>query len=331
MDSSIFVLGSNSFSGASFCAHCLAQGVRVIGASRSDQPNDVFLPYRWDNRLLKYFKFLKLDLNHDLDAIVSALKAERIGIVVNFASQSMVAQSWDAPGDWFHTNVTSTVRLHDALRKLPFLERYVHISTPEVYGSTGGYIAENNNFYPSTPYAVSRAAADMSLLSFYNAYDFPVVFTRAANVYGPGQQLYRIIPRAVMYGLTGESLQLHGGGSSERSFIHIDDVSAATFSIANHAPAGESYHISTRRLISIRDLVALISDQMGIRFDDLVDNADERRGKDQTYALDDTKLRETFGWEDRVSLEEGIDQTIRWATQYIDILKTMSQSYVHKP
>ena len=103
------------------------------------------------------------------------------------------------------------------------------MTTPEVYGSTdGGWIKEHNHFAPSTPYAVSRAACDLHLHSFHQAYGFPVVFTRAANVYGPGQQLYRIIPRALLSARTGESMQLHGGGHSVRAFIHIKDVVRAT-------------------------------------------------------------------------------------------------------
>ena len=91
------------------------------------------------------------------------------------------------------------MKLHDGLRKFDWLKRYVHISTPEVYGSCEGLVKEDNPFSPSTPYAVSRAAADMSLLSFIKAYNFPVVFTRAANVYGEHQQLYRIIPRTILF------------------------------------------------------------------------------------------------------------------------------------
>ena len=112
----------------------------------------------------------------------------------------MVGESWLNPDHWMMTNVVSTVRLHDRLRSFDFLERYVHVTTPEVYGSTEGWVREDAPFNPSTPYAVSRAAGDMSLRTYFATYGFPVVFTRAANVYGPGQQLYRIIPRTILCG-----------------------------------------------------------------------------------------------------------------------------------
>jgi len=330
MSKKFFVLGSNSFSGASFSAHLLQSGYEVFGGSRSAEPHDAFLPYKWENNQ-DQFSFHQLDLNEDLKGIIDLIADEKIEYVVNFASQSMVGESWDNPGDWFRTNTLSTVLLHEELRKLPFLERYVHISTPEVYGNTSGFVKENHALNPSTPYAVSRAAGDMSLISYFRAYDFPVVFTRAANVYGPGQQLYRIIPRTILYGLTGQKLQLHGGGHSERSFIHIEDVSAATLKIALNGTLGDCYHISTPQLISIRNLVEKISSRMGLDAEDLVEVVGERQGKDQTYSLDDGKLRETLDWSDSISLDQGIDQTIDWVKSNLEKLKAQPQSYIHKP
>ena len=109
----------------------------------------------------------------------------------------MVAQSWENPVHWYKTNIISQVALHDKLRKRNFL-KYVHVTTREVYGSTDkGWIKECFDFSPST-HAVSRASCDLHLMSTFKAYNFPVVFTRAANVYGPGQQLYRIIPRTML-------------------------------------------------------------------------------------------------------------------------------------
>ena len=225
MNKKIAVIGSNSFSGASFVLSALEAGFEVVGISRSQKPHAVFLPYEFSG---KEIAFHKLDLNHDLEKIMNVIKLKKPEYIVNFAAQSMVAQSWENPDHWFNTNLVSTVRLHDELRHCDFLKKYVHISTPEVYGNCEGHIKEKNSYYPSTPYAVSRAAADMSLHTFFDSYNFPVVFTRAANVYGPGQQLYRIIPRTILYIKMGKKLQLHGGGTSERSFIHMKDVSEAT-------------------------------------------------------------------------------------------------------
>ena len=329
-DHPIFVvIGSNSFSGASFAAHLLGKGYRVVGISRSPQPDDALLPYRW-MASSGQFSFHQMDLNRDLSRICDLLEEIRPAYVVNFAAQSMVAESWANPDHWFMTNLVSTVRLHEALRKMAFLKRYVHISTPEVYGSTLGDVREDAAFNPSTPYAVSRAAADMSLRTFHSAYDFPVVYTRAANVYGPGQQLYRIIPRTVLCIRSGTKLMLHGGGASQRSFIHIDDVSDATLRVALQGHDGDSYHIATPRQITIRDLVELICDRMGTRLENVAEVVGERVGKDAAYQLNSDKIRRELGWTDHVSLEQGIEQTIAWVDANLETLKTLPQSYVHK-
>jgi dTDP-glucose 4,6-dehydratase len=329
---SLFVIGSNSISGASFIAHCLQAGRRVVGVSRSEELDPVFLPYRWlDADSQARFAFHRCDLNHDLENLLEVWRDSGAGIVVNFASQSMVAESWQHPEHWYQTNVVANVLLHDALRKSSQLTRYVHISTPEVYGTCQGTVTEHERYQPSTPYAASRAACDLHLMTFCRQYGFPVCFTRAANVYGPGQQLYRIIPRTVLAVLTGQRLQLHGGGHSVRSFIHLDDVADATLRIADHGKTGAIYHISTDRFISIRDLVAMVCERMGAEFSDVVDIVDDRPGKDAAYLLDSTRCRTELGWQDRVALEEGVDGVIRWARAHRDTLAHMPLAYQHKP
>jgi len=170
----------------------------------------------------------------------------------------------------------------------------------------------------------------MSLLSFKRAYDFPVVFTRAANVYGPGQQLYRIIPRTILYLRLGRKLQLHGGGRSLRSFIHIRDVAAGTWGAAVTGSPGEIFHLSTQRLISIRELVEQICARLGAAFADHVDIVGDRLGKDAAYMLDSEKARRMLGWNSTIDLEAGIDETISWVDKNLDALRTQSFDYVHR-
>jgi dTDP-glucose 4,6-dehydratase len=266
-----------------------------------------------------------------LTEITALLYEVKPAYVINFAAQSMVGESWQNPGDWFTTNVVSTIKLHDELRNCEFLKRYVHVSTPEVYGSCFGFVGEDFPFNPSTPYAVSRAAADFSLRAFHAAYNFPVVTTRAANVYGPGQQLYRIIPRTILFILLGRKLQLHGGGVSTRSFIHIRDVCDATYKIMQNGHNGDTYHISTSEVVSIRALVERICSKLGVKFEDHVELVGERLGKDSAYHLDSTKLRTVFGWQDNIPLEQGIDECITWVRNNFEALKASNHFYTHKP
>jgi dTDP-glucose 4,6-dehydratase len=324
------VIGSNSFSGATFIAYLIDKGQDVLGISRSQEAHECFLPYRWLSSTGR-FKFFRADLNHDLERIMEIIDGERPDYVVNFAALSMVAESWKNPDHWFMTNTVASIRLHDQLRRRDFLKKYVHVTTPEVYGSTTGFITENAPFNPSTPYAISRAATDMSLRTFFEAYNFPVVFTRAANVYGPGQQLYRIIPRTILFIKLGRKLQLHGGGHSRRSFIHMRDVSEATWRIAVNGVPGETYHISTNEIVSIRELVERVCDKMKVDFDTHVEVVGERLGKDAAYMLDSNKLRETFGWRDQISMDAGLDECIAWVESNLAVLKQQSFDYVHTP
>ena len=285
----VLVIGSNSFSGSHFVAEALAAGHAVWGVSRSAEYNHVFLPYRWPQAgsgealaTLENFSFQCIDLNTQLEELLELIDRVQPELVVNFAAQGMVAESWLNPTHWYCTNVIAQVALHDALRHKTFLQKYVHVTTPEVYGSTdGNWIKEQDKYSPSTPYAVSRAACDLHLQSFYKAYGFPVVFTRAANVYGPGQQLYRIIPRTLLSALTGESMQLHGGGNSVRSFIHIKDVVRATLQLAQEGEPGSTWHLSSQVSYSIRDIVDKICEMTETSFDAIVRKSEERMGKDQ--------------------------------------------------
>jgi dTDP-glucose 4,6-dehydratase len=323
------VIGSNSFSGAHYVDHLLESGEQVVAISRSEPPSPAFLPY------LRHgpdaAPFHQLDVNHDLEAILDVVKQHAAPTVVNFAAQSMVAQSWDHPEHWYTTNVVGMVKLHDGLRRFPFLERYVHVSTPEVYGSCEGLVKEDAPYNPSTPYATSRAACDMSLRNFFDTYGFPVVFTRAANVFGPGQQLYRIVPRTILYILLGRTLQLHGGGHSLRSFISIRDVADGTLRVARRGEPGAVYHLSTDRHIAIRDVVGEICRQMGTSFEDVVEIGDDRPGKDAAYLLDSSRARDELGWRPEQSFEDVVGETIEWVRKHLDELKAQPLDYIHQP
>jgi len=331
MPEKIAVIGSNCFSAAHFVDYALKQGNEVLGLSRSAQPEPVFLPYLWHEQLSPHFQFEQLDLNGDAERIGQRLADYRPDYVVNFAAQGMVAESWQHPDHWYQTNVVANVRLHEQLRRMDSLKKYVHVSTPEVYGSCSGLIAEDAPFNPSTPYAASRAACELHLRTFIKNYKFPVVFTRAANVYGPAQQLYRIIPRTILYILLGKKLPLHGGGHSVRSFIHIRDVADGTLRAARAGAIGEAFHLSTPLNISIREVVEKICRALEVDFSDVAEITDDRPGKDAAYLLDSAKAARDLNWNPVINLDAGIAETIDWVKRNFDILKKQPLNYIHKP
>jgi dTDP-glucose 4,6-dehydratase len=230
--------------------------------------------------------------------------------VVNFAAANIVSESWKFPSLYLSTNAVKHQQLLNAL--LECKGRYVHVSTPEVYGSRKGWIAENQRFAPSTPYAVSRAATDMMLSAYHKALGFPAIITRTANLYGPGQQEHRIIPKAFATLRSGGKLKLEGDGNSIRGFIHVRDACEATYRVCKQGVPGETYHIATKHVLTIQQLVKMICEMVGKKYGDCVESAPDRLGKDYCYMLDSAKVR-ALGWTDKIRITEGLAEYAAWS------------------
>ena len=326
MKAKIAILGSHSFSGNAYAAQVLANEP-CITVSRSLE----LLP-QFDARLKTNFQEQKLvwNINHDSTEIIKMLQENGTTTIMNFAAQSMVGQSWLNPEDWYEANLLSLAKFVKRIRNETDVNKFVHFTTPEVYGSTNGWIKENFDFAPTTPYAISRAAGDWHLRALFEQVDFPVIFTRAANVYGEHQQLYRIVPKVILCAFTRKKLPLQGGGKSIRSFIHISDVNKALDLIVSSGIAGESYHISTRELVTIHELVQKIAEYLNVELNDLVELTPDRAGKDFAYKLDSEKIRSELNWSDAINLGEGLKRTISWVERNLQELEQMSTEYIHR-
>ena len=321
------IIGSNSFYGAHFTKLLLEKKFKVIGISRSKIKKDHFLPFNKKNR---NFSFKKFDLNIDIKKILFIIKKNKPNYIINFSSQSMVNESWKSPQDWFLTNSYSVPSLYGYLNKLNFKFRLVHISTPEVYGNTKGIISENEKFNPTTPYAISRVNADFFLKNLKKEFNFNFIGTRAANIYGEFQDLYRIIPKAIYSIINKKKILLHGGGKSVRSFIHIDDVCGATYkAMIKKNNNGEFYHISSENYISIKNLIKLICKIYNYNFKDLVIDTKDRIGKDKFYKLSSKKIKK-IGWKEKISLIEGIKITGDWLLKNNNKFNKKELNYLHK-
>jgi dTDP-glucose 4,6-dehydratase len=324
------VIGSNSFSGSDFVDLLLTdKNNQVVGVSRSAEKGAVFLPYK--PHANGNFAFYQLDMNKDMPAIIDLLKSFQPEYVVNFAAQSEVAPSWEHPDQWFQTNAVSITRLANAMKDLPFLKKYVHISSPEVYGTCEGTVLESAPLNPSTPYAASKAAGDLSLFTFVKNFKLPMVMIRATNVYGAHQQLFKIIPRSVIYLKLGKTIELHGGGKAVKSYIHIRDVSQGELAAMEHGRTGEIYHLSPDRGVTVREVVETICRKLGKDFSAGTREVAERLGQDKAYVIDSTKARREFGWSTKVSLDQGIAQVVAWVDQYWNEIQREPLNYVHKP
>jgi dTDP-glucose 4,6-dehydratase len=327
----VVVLGSNSFSGSDFVDLLLDDpGYRVIGVSRSPENTSLFLPYKRRADLAR-FTFHQMDLNRDADGLLALLARERPAFVVNFAAQSEVAASWDHPEQWYETNAVSTARLGNFLCRQDWLERYLHISTPEVYGNCEGNVGEDAPMNPSTPYAASRAAAETFLQLLVRQFGLRVSLIRSSNVYGAHQQLFKIMPRAVIRIRKGEAIELHGGGTQVRSFIHIRDVSRGELAAMLHGGDGEAYNLSPDASLTIRDLVETICARMGVDAAARTTVTGARPGNDARYTIDSTKARRAFGWRPEIPLARGLDGVIAWIDDNWQRILREPLEYVHKP
>lgn len=326
----ILVIGSNSFAGSNFIDFLLSANYKVFGVSRSNEINKIFLKYK-NNKKIKNFFFNKINLNFDKDInqLIGIIKKNKIRYIVNFAAQGMVAESWITPQDWYLTNIVSNAKLINKISKLK-ISKYLNFSTPEVYGSTSKMVSERNNFQPNTPYAVSRAAQDFNLFAYYKNFNFPIAITRAANIYGPHQQTYRIITKSIISYLINKKIPLHGKGNSTRSFIFMDDVSKILHKILiDKDSIGQSFHISTKKFVTIKFLVNKIQNILKIK-KNLIINVKERDGKDLKYLLDSSKVMKRYPEIKYTSLEKGLKDTINWVSQNLDYLKKQSLNYKHK-
>ncbi|MEZ2225967.1 GDP-mannose 4,6-dehydratase [Microcoleus sp.] len=326
----IAVLGSNSFSGSDFVDLLLEDSQNeIVGISRSAEKEPLFLPYlRHKN---PNFKFHQFDFNGDMPQILQALDEFAPEYIVNFAAQSEVAPSWVHPDHWFQTNTVALAQLINHLKDRKYLQRYVHISSPEVYGTCEGNVTELSPMNPSTPYAASKAAADMLLSTYYKNFQFPLVTVRATNVYGAYQQLFKIIPRSAIYLKLGKTIQLHGGGHAVKSYIHIRDVSRGELAVMEKGKVGEIYHLSPDRGYAVREVVQTICEAMNRSFAESTETVAERLGQDAAYVIDSTKARTELGWKSEISLNDGVARVIKWVEEIWDEIEQQSLEYVHKP
>lgn len=326
----IAVIGSNSFSGSDFIDLLLDDPQNeVIGLSRSPEKSSLYLLYR--KKSGPNFSFYQMDLNLHGKQIVELLDSFQPDYVVNFAAQSEVASSWEYPEQWYQTNVVSLIRLTEALRELKRLKRYVHISSPEVYGACEGTVTESAPFNPSTPYAASKAAADMYLFTRVKNERFPLVMIRSTNVYGARQQLWKIIPRSIIKLKLGEKIELHGGGRAVKSYIHIGDVSRGELAAMLHGSPGCIYHLSPDRGFAVRDIVRKICELTGHDFEASAASVDERPGQDAAYVIDSSRARSELGWKPQVPLDEGLRGVISWVNENWEQIQREPLDYVHKP
>ena len=326
----IIVLGSNSYAGSCYIDYLLSKNYKVYGFSRSSEPSKLLLKYKY-NKNIRNFKFIRFNINNDLNFLNKFLGKNKIEYIVDFLGQGMVAESWLNPHHWYKTNILSKVKMYDLLSKKKKFKKYVRISTPEAVGDVKGLLRENTISKPSTPYAISHLAQDLTLLAYYKFNKFPFVISRFSNFYGPHQQPYRIIPKTLFSIFNKKKLSLHGGGKAIRSFIYIDDFCQGIYKSMVKGKLGEIYNFTNREYISILWLVKKICFLTSSNFNKLTKISKDRPTKDHSYKMDPTKAEKELKWIPTHSLEEGLKKTIAWYEANKNQTSILKKTYIHKP
>lgn len=321
------VLGGGGSFGIHTSKYLLEQSdaERVIGIGRNPpRPEPFTLNVGKGDKRYSYHAY---HVTHELDLLLELFDKEKPQVIVNYAAQGEGAVSWKHSWRFFETNSMALAHLAEELTKRSYLERFIQIGTSEMYGSVEHATKEDEPIKPTSPYAASKVAFDMYLMSVHKFLKFPMNIIRPSNAYCPGQLLHRVVPKAVVCGLTGRKLPLQGGGRAEKSYIHARDLARAIYMVAEKAPLGTIYNAGPLKPTSIRTLVETVAKVMGIPFEQLCQVTEDRLGQDSRYWLDSSAITRDLGWKPTISLEEGIEEMVEWGTRYIDQLRDWPMDY----
>jgi len=259
-------------------------------------------------------KFIKGDIC-DGPLVEKIIDQHKIDSIINFAAESHVDRSITGPKVFIQANVTGTLTLLEAARDKK-LERFVQISTDEVYGSLGsqGKFTEQTPASPNSPYSASKAAADHLVRAFGHTWGVRCNISRCSNNYGPYQFPEKLIPLMINNALNDKELPVYGDGLYVRDWLYVYDHCTAVWKILTEAQPGEIYNIGGCNEKANLDVVKLILDRLG-KPHSLIKHVTDRPGHDRRYAIDATKIIQQLDWQPSVSFEEGIEKTIGWYLQ----------------
>lgn len=259
----------------------------------------------------KNYNFVKGDIcNKEL--VNHLFQKFSIKYVINFAAESHVDRSILGAEVFYQTNVIGTNVLLDNARKWK-VEKFIQISTDEVYGSLGasGKFTENTPLSPNSPYSSSKAAADLMALSFHHTYGIPVIITRCSNNYGPYQFPEKLIPLMIINSLKGKKLPVYGDGLNIRDWIYVIDHNKAVEMVLEKGKIGEVYNIGAENEIKNIDIVNRILTILGKSKDQIL-FVEDRLGHDRRYAIDSSKIKKELGWLPQFTFEKALNDTIEW-------------------
>lgn len=287
------------------------------------------------------YRFVQGDIC-DAALVEGLFQSEQIDTVVHFAAESHVDRSISGPAAFIQTNILGTFTLLEAARKAwpqPGGQRFLHVSTDEVYGSLGatGLFTETTPFDPRSPYSASKASSDHLVSAYHHTYGLPTLITNCSNNYGPYQFPEKLVPLIIHNALAGKALPVYGDGRNVRDWLYVEDHCRAILRVLEDGRLGETYNIggnNEKQNIEVVQTICDILDQLAAPLGSgqprrsLITFVKDRAGHDRRYAIDASKVQAELGWQPTVTFEQGIQQTVAWYLEHQDwIASVVDGSY----
>ena len=250
---------------------------------------------------------------------------KKADFVINFAAETHVDNSIKSPEIFIETNVQGTLNLLQCCKEIG-IEKYIQISTDEVYGSLGsvGSFSESSPLAPNSPYAASKASGDMLTRAYYKTFSLPTVITRCSNNFGPNQYPEKLIPFFISKLLKGEKVPLYADGSNVRDWLYVYDHCEAIDLVLQKGKIGETYNIGGQNEKTNLEITKLILNALG-KDENSIEYVKDRLGHDKRYAISSEKIKKELGWKPLYTFEEGIKQTIDWYLKNHDWIKNIEK------
>ena len=317
MKKNILITGAAGFIGANFVEYFVKKypDYNIIVVDK--------LTYAGNKANLKNVEdkiiFIQADIC-DFEKMKEIFKQYKINGVIHFAAESHVDNSIKTPFVFTQTNVIGTHTLLETSRQIwgeESLNKFVHISTDEVYGTLEeeGYFTENSPIKPNSPYSASKASSDLIALAYHETFKMNVTVTNCSNNYGPYQHNEKLIPHMIKLALENKKLPVYGQGLNIRDWLYVEDHCKAIDLVFHKGRVGERYNIGGHNEKRNIEIVKLILKHLG-KSENLISFVEDRKGHDYRYAIDPSKIKKELGWEPETKFEEGITKTINWYLEH---------------
>ena len=309
----VVILGAGGCFGQNLAMYLQPFSHELMGIGRSEtKPEPYSLGFEWDYRTYH--------LVHQFEEAWGAIQGFKPDVIINFAAHAgLVPQSWIYPNEFYVTNLLLPVKIAQRLDC-----RYFHIGSSEVYGSNTFPVDEDAPIRCSSPYAVSKAAADLHLMTLR---DERITIIRPSNCYCPGQSLHRVIPRAIHAAITGHKMPLQGNPS--KSYLHAEDLSAAIELLMRNPQPG-IFNVGSDSPFSIHKIVEEIASQFGKTTKDIAEVTEGRPNEDACFWINSEKIKK-LGWTPTIEFRAGMGEMAKWGRKYASQISELSTDYLMRP